>query len=198
MAVQPLVRNPFTVLRTAQLAATVMLSALVSVACSQAAPLATQPLPTPASADSRAQASATSGQASSVPAQGSALDACSLLSDAEIQQVTQRTVASKKPGTVQGIFDNGCSWELTPSEKDMVGWTIKLGVVSPGGRHYFDTYFRPYDSPIPGLGDAAVKREVGSIEAAKGDTLVSVFIDALGDTNQVTRDLVTVALKHVP
>ena len=136
------------------------------------------------------------------PPAGQSLDACSLLSDAEIQQVTERSIASKDAGSVQGIFENGCSWELDPGRDDVVGWTIDIGVISPGGRRYFDTFLSfPEDTePVPGLGDIAVRSDVGGISAVKGDTLVSVFVIAFSadDEDELTRELTQTALSHVP
>ena len=101
-----------------------------------------------------------------------------------------------------GIFDNGCNWELDPGRDDIVGWTIELGVISPRGRSYFDTFLSfPEDTePVSGLGDVAVSSDVGGIHAVKGDTLVSVFVIAFNadDESALTRELVQTALSHVP
>ena len=136
------------------------------------------------------------------PQPGQSLAACSLLADDEVQQVTERSIATKSDGPVMGIFDNGCSWELDPGREDVVGWSIELGVISPGGRSYFDTFLSfPEDTePVSGLGDVAVASDVGGIHAVKGDTLVSVFVIAFNadDEAALTRELVQTALSHVP
>lgn len=129
------------------------------------------------------------------------VEACSLLTDAEIESATGRSVASKQPGTVQGVFENGCTWELELAEDDYVGWSIDVGVISPGGRRFYDTYVAPFaEGPVPNLGDAAVSQEVGGIDVVKGDTLVSVFVVALNtdDEDAVTRELAQAAISHVP
>jgi hypothetical protein len=129
------------------------------------------------------------------------MNACSLLSDDEVEQITGRSIATKESGSVMGIFDNGCSWELDPGRDDLVGWTIDVGVRSPGGRSYFDTFLSlPEDTePISGLGDVAVTDGAGGISAVKGDTLISVFVIAFSadDEEALTRLLTETALSHV-
>ena len=133
---------------------------------------------------------------------GQSLDACSLLTDDEVERITERTIATKQEGPVMGIFDEGCSWELDPGRDDLVGWTIDVGARAPGGRSYFDTFLSfPEDTePVSGLGDVAVVDDAGGITAVKGDTLVSVFVIAFSadDEAALTRELTETALAHVP
>ena len=158
--------------------------------------------PAPGSTPQSGATQGPTGQVLATPAvvqPGSAVDACSLLSDADIEAATDRTIATKTHGPVQGIFSEGCAWELTPGEDDMVGWSIEVGVVSPGGSNYFDRYFSPFEEPLAGVGDKAVSQEAGGIAAVKGDTLVSVFVIAFGgDEDAITRNLIDTALAHVP
>jgi hypothetical protein len=127
------------------------------------------------------------------------VDVCALLSPADILAATGRAVATKTPGPVMGIFDQGCSWELATGTGDVVAWSIDLGVITPGGRSYFDRYLGPDGEPISGLGDAAVEESAGGITAVKADTLVSVFVIAFGgDEKTITRNLTEAALAHVP
>jgi hypothetical protein len=132
---------------------------------------------------------------------GQSIEACSLLSDDEIQDLTDRSIASMIAQPVMGIYENGCHWELDPGSDDIVGWSIDVGVRSPGGRSYFDTFLAPYSvGPVSGLGDAAVTMDGGSIEAVKGDTLVSTFVIAFSadDEEALTRQLAETALSRVP
>jgi hypothetical protein len=136
------------------------------------------------------------------PAQpGQSIDACSLLTDDEVERITERSIATREEGAVMGIFDEGCSWELDAGREDVVGWSIELGVISPGGRSYFDTFLSfPDDTePVSGLGDVAVVSDAGAINAVKGDTLVSVFVIAFSadDEAALTRELTETALAHV-
>jgi hypothetical protein len=140
------------------------------------------------------------GTPGGAPVAGQAVQACDLLTDADIEQVTGYGVLTREPGHVMGIFPNGCLWELG-SESETTLWTIDVGVISPGGRHYFDTYlsFPDMTDPVPGLGDAAVTDDGGSITAVKGDSLVSVFLILFGDTeDEMVRELTEIALSRVP
>jgi hypothetical protein len=152
-----------------------------------AAPLATSPVSVPTQA----------GQP-----QGQAVEACSLLSDEEIEQIGGATIASKTNGSVQGVFANGCAWELDPrASGQMIGTSIELGVIAPGGRDYYDRYFAPFArEKVEGIGDEALRGEAGDIMAIKGDALVSVFVIAMGagDEDQMTRDLLVKAISNLP
>lgn len=133
------------------------------------------------------------------PPAGQTIEACSMLSDSEIQAITGRAPAKKTPGATMGIFDNGCEWELPEGPNDGVPWTVDLGVVSPGGRNYYDRFMAISGDPLTGFGDAAVSDEVGGITAVKGDTMVSVFVIAVfTDEQPMTRELTQTALSHVP
>jgi hypothetical protein len=135
------------------------------------------------------------------PVEGQAVDACSLLSDEEIEQTLGYPVKTKTPGSVMGIFANGCSWEVDSAAEQIVDWSLDVGVISPGGRQYYDTYLGPYDGePISGLGDVAQESDAGGINGVKGDTLVSVFLIAMGsgaDEERMTRELTEAALSHL-
>jgi hypothetical protein len=154
----------------------------------------------PSTAPSGSGPAATVAPTPPQPAQS--LNACSLLTDDEVEEVTDRTIATKEAGPVMGIFNEGCTWELDPGRNDVVGWSVELGVISVGGRSYFDTYLSfPDDTePVSGLGDVAVVSDVGGISAVKGDTLVSVFVVAFNadDEAALTRELTQTALEHVP
>ena len=134
------------------------------------------------------------------PVAGQAVEACDVLTDADIEQVTGYGVLTREPGHVMGIFPNGCVWELG-SDEEATLWSIDVGVISPGGRHFFDTYlsFPDMTDPVPGLGDAAVTDQGGGITAVKGDSLVSVLLILFGDTeDEMLRELTEVALSRLP
>ena len=134
------------------------------------------------------------------PPAGAAADPCGLLTDAEIEEVTGRTVVTKRAGPVMGIFANGCSWELGLGGDDMVPVSIELGAISPGGRDYYERYLKIVATgSVPGIGDEATTSDVGGIDAVKGDTLLSFFVIAFGDEEeQITRDLAVAAFEKVP
>ena len=133
--------------------------------------------------------------------QGQAFDACSLLSDAEVEQITGGSVATRTDAPVQGIYDNGCAWELEKVPGEVAGWSIELGVIAPGGRDFYDDVLSPYAAgPVPGIGDVASEGQACEIVAVKVDSLVSVFVIAFGtaDEDKLTRDLTLAAISHVP
>ena len=134
------------------------------------------------------------------PPDGVAADPCALLTNADIEEATGRKVETMRAGPVMGIFANGCTWELAFGGDDMVPVSIELGVISPGGLQYYETYLKPYDAtPIAGIGDDAVTHDAGGISAVKGDTLVSVFVIAFGDDEEAfTRELTQAVLSRVP
>jgi hypothetical protein len=133
------------------------------------------------------------------PPAGATLDACALLTDEDILAATGRAVDTMTPGSVMGIFSNGCEWELVPGDDDITPVSIDLGVVSPGGLEYYETYLKFDTTPVSGIGDDAVTDDAGGISAVKGDTLVSVFVIAFGDDEErFTRELTHAALTRVP
>ena len=51
----------------------------------------------------------------------------------------------------------------------------------------------------PGLGDAAVREDAGGVTLVKGDSLLSLFVIAMGgEEERITRDLVETALPRLP
>ena len=112
-------------------------------------------------------------------------DACGLLTDSDIAEITGWEVDTVEPGPAMGIYQNGCTWVLAggsaaPAE-------IELGVLSPGGRSYFDTYFAPYaedegSEPLEGVGDVGLVGGIsGSAMAVQGDLLADVYWLDFGD-----------------
>jgi len=134
------------------------------------------------------------------PPDAVASDPCALLTDADIEAATGRTVDTMRAGPVMGIFSNGCTWELAPGEDDMVPVSIEIGAVSPGGRDYYDRYLKIVATDtVQGVADEATTSEAGGIDAVKGDTLLSFFVIAFGDEEeQITRDIAIAAFEKVP
>ena len=101
-------------------------------------------------------------------------DACHLLTDQEILQVTGFEVVNREPGAQFGS-NAGCVWQLDSGTLDMT-WDIHLGVTSPGGRSDFQDYleFSPDSEHIAGLGEDAVEGVANSVIALKGDTQIDL------------------------
>ena len=108
---------------------------------------------------------------------GSTVDACSFLTDDDIKAVTGYAVAKKTPGAQAGIFLSGCEWELAGNE--IVPPSIALGIMTEGGKAYYEKYMEPYNTeqnatPIDGLADKAVDAGFGVVQAVKGDVFFNL------------------------
>ena len=106
---------------------------------------------------------------------GASVEACDLLSDDDIIELTSLEVGSATPGTTQGVWRNGCEWKLGENSID----SLVLGVLQPGGRAMWDRSFKPFgdemgQEPIEGLGDEALLGEDNDVMAVQGDALVSI------------------------
>lgn len=119
------------------------------------------------------------GQATQAPPAGPAVDACALLSDDDIKAVTGYAVAKKTPGPQGGLMgdSSGCLWELTANE--IVPPSIALGVISTGGKSYYEKYFKPFNANagyelVPGVGDEVWDAGSGVIQGVKGDVFFNL------------------------
>lgn len=138
---------------------------------------------------------ATPGGVASAPAGASA---CDLLEDAQIESVTGVVLLSETPGETMGIWENGCIWTL---ESGITGapWQVVLGVLAPGGRHYYDTFMAIMEGEkLTDLGDAAIRSEANTVVAVKGDALVSIqYIDLSAPREEVPVELIKLAFAHL-
>lgn len=112
------------------------------------------------------------------PASAVTVDACALLSDADIAALTGGTIQTTEPGPQAGIFPDGCRW-IIDKESSMLPPEIVLGIMGSGGRAYYDKYFKPYNNeednePIPDLGDEAVRGMADVAMVVVGDVLFQV------------------------
>lgn len=154
---------------------------------SQAAPSAASP--SLASDPAAPPASAGSGASGG----GTASDACELLSDADLTELTTWSADVVEPGPQQGVFSNGCLWTLSGGTSPALYGpaTISLGIVAPGGRSYYDRYFAPFaeeygQEPLVGVGDAGlVDSFTSTILAVQDDAFVSIQWLDIGSENQV-------------
>lgn len=176
--------------------AMLMVVGIVVAACGGAAPT-TGPGSTQGGAASNAPTgpTVTPGGVASAPA---GAGACDLLDDAQIETVTGFELISEEPGPTMGIFENGCTWEL---ESGMTGapWQVVLGVLTPGGREYYDKFMAIMEGDaISGLGDVAIRSEANTVIAAKGDALVSIqYIDLSAPREEVPVELIKLAFAQL-
>jgi hypothetical protein len=177
-------------------AALVTIALLAVAGCASGAG-GTAPTGSQAAAGSSTSVDGGASQGQATPPVGQVLDACSLLTDAEILQVTGSAVVSKEPGDPTGVLGDGCDWKLDIGS-EIVAPEVALGVMSSGGRAYFDTYFLPYATePVSGLGDEAIRDDATSLMAVKGDVLVSVQVVGKR-TNEFPRQLIEVIFSKLP
>lgn len=131
------------------------------------------------------------GAASAPPAAGggSSIAACDLLTDDQITQVAGAgSVESMQAGPVLGIYENGCEWTLDD------GSSLTVGVIAPGGRQYFETYFEPFvgddlmglDELVSGIGDKAIRQDIGGIIVLEGDIMFDVQAVGLGADDEAS------------
>lgn len=121
------------------------------------------------------------------------VEACSLLDDDAIRELTTYGVASATPGPAMGIFANGCEWTMDGGAQMGAPAELTLGVVVPGGRAMWDRNFAPFmDEPgrsrVDGLGDGAFTDTADSLTIVRGDALVSIqYLDGDGDAALLER-----------
>ena len=118
------------------------------------------------------------GAVTQAPGGGETVDACALLTAADIEAATGLKAKASTPGPQGGIFASGCEWELI-DEDAMVPPTISLGVMATGGKDYYDRYFADMNDnagypPIEGLGDVAVDADFGTVHVVSGDAFFQV------------------------
>jgi hypothetical protein len=142
------------------------------------------------------------GQATQQPAGGGpagggpAVDACALLTDDDIQAVTGYSVANKRPGPNGGVFAAGCEWELN-ADNEIVPPSIVLGIMTSGGKAYYESYFKPFNDEegnklIPGVGDEVVDAGFSVIQGVKGDAFFNLQYLGQGSHElELTKRLVT-------
>jgi hypothetical protein len=135
---------------------------------------------------------------------GSTVAACDLLTDEDVEQVTGQPVEEMVAGPVLGIFENGCEWTLEAGTAGVEA-SLTVGVISPGGRRYYESFFEPFIGEegghveaLSGIGDKASRDEFGGIMAVKGDTLVDVsYTTYPAPDDDVITPLIRAALARV-
>jgi hypothetical protein len=173
--------------RLAARAALPFLVAVIAAACGGQGGAASAPAPgaTTNTGGAAATQQPGGGVATQAPAGGGeTVDACALLSEADIKEVTGLDTESSTPGPQLGIFEHGCEWQLIDDDA-IVPPAVVLGLKTSGGRRYYDTYFKPFNAgagyeTIAGLGDEAVDAEAGAVLVVAGDAFMNLQYVGLG------------------
>jgi hypothetical protein len=115
------------------------------------------------------------GVASQPPGGGETIDACALLTEAEIEDVTSFRTDSSLAGPQGGVFATGCEWILISD--GIVPPAISLGIMPTGGQQKYQQFLTALDrdlEPIENLGDEAVDAEFGAVMVRSGDAMFQV------------------------
>jgi hypothetical protein len=146
----------------------------------------------PAATSGGSATQAPGGAVTQAPGGGETVDACALLTGADIEAVTGLEAQPGLPGPQAGVFASGCLWELA-DDSAMVPPEISLGVMRPGGKDYYDRYFADMNEnagykPIEGLGDIGIDADFGAVHVVSGDAFFQVqyLSGATGDDDTGT------------
>ena len=129
------------------------------------------------------------------PGAGTAIDACALLSDADIKEITGFEVARTIPDPADTTFAAGCQWLVVDA-----AWQIHFGITSPGGQATWDSLV-PYlaGKKVDGIGDEAFLAELGGdLMVRRGDTVIDMQWVAAGPGDDVQEALAKRVLEHLP
>lgn len=130
------------------------------------------------------------------------IDACTLLSDEEIEAATEEAVAERRQSTLTQVFPSVCDIVLEG------GGSLTVGIRTPGGRSMYETSFEPFigegdfavlDEVVTGLGDKAARSGQSEIMVLQGDVLFDLhFIGARPDKLPAVRYLAERILARLP
>jgi hypothetical protein len=134
---------------------------------------------------------------------GLTVDACTVLSDAEIQAATGESVVERQLSDLRpDVFPSICDIELDG------GGSLTVSVRASGGRSLYETSFEPFigdddgylDEAILGLGDKAGSSGGDAVMVLKGDVLFEVMYFAFGSNDElsVARYLSEIVLAKLP
>lgn len=116
---------------------------------------------------------------------------CTLLTAAEIKQVTGFEIKWIFPNTDSGDLPVGCNWSLGTAE---LGADIVIGVRPTGGSSLLDP---ARGEALEGIGDRALQSEPAVVEALKGDTYVSLTYMEDEERPDVTRELARLIMEKL-
>ena len=130
------------------------------------------------------------------------IDACTLLSDAEITAATGQKVTERTNSTLTQVFPSVCDIELDG------GGSLTVSIMASGGRMMYETSFEPFigeengplDEAIEGLGDKAGQQGDDNVMVLVGDVLFDVFYIEFGrnDKERIVRYLAQTVLAKLP
>ena len=133
---------------------------------------------------------------------GVTVQACDLLTEEDIQEVTGLTIAEATAEKTMGVFENGCEWSLE-GEAASSATAITLGILVPGGRAMWERSFKPYGEEmgmedLEGVGDEAQLGDIDDVIAVQGDALVSLqFLGTFGLPDDLSVELTKRVLEHL-
>jgi hypothetical protein len=112
------------------------------------------------------------------PSAAAAIDACALLTQAQVETSTRFQILETKPEALPGR-DPKCTWTLDTQPFPGTDY-IELALMSTGGRAQFEFLAGAYDPPlehVPGVADDAIKTATipdGAVYALAGDRLLTL------------------------
>ena len=157
---------------------------------------ATQPGPTLAPAATLASTVGPQATAAVNPSPAAgAIDACTLLTNDDIKEITGYPVAKVLPSPPDSIFPSACEWTVTGAT-----WQIVLGVTPPGGSPTWEQLV-PYmtGKTVTGIGDQAFQSDAaGDLFVRKGDTMFNIQYVAFGEPKDTQDRLAKRVVEHLP
>jgi hypothetical protein len=170
-----------------------VVTAALLAACSKAVASAGPGATVPSGAG--ATVATATGAPGTAQAGGTSIEACSLLTNADIKEITGFEVGDVNPHPNDTIFPSACEWKF----KDL-GWLLDLGVTSPGGQAQWD-HLASYaqGKAVTGIGDQAFLTDLaGDLMVRKGDVFFDIQYVAVGDAPDTQDRLAKRVLDHLP
>lgn len=135
------------------------------------------------------------GSGTTGPGTGTTVEACSLLTDADIKEITGFDVAEVIPDPADTTFPSACEWRV-----EGAAWQVVLGVSSPGGQATWNSLV-PYTQgeAVTGIGDEAFLAEAGGdLMVRRGDTFFDIQYVAVGEPLGTLDRLAKRVLENLP
>lgn len=130
---------------------------------------------------------------------GTVSDPCTLLTDAEIEDVVGAFPTGHSSTPRGGLWDADCVWEV-PGAGTLPA-TVTVTLKSPGGAKNWDQYMAPFTgefTAVAGLGDAAFEKVHWPTHVLIGDAYVSVQFSDFPDPEDATStDLARLVVGHL-
>jgi hypothetical protein len=126
---------------------------------------------------------------------GTVIDPCTLLTNADIKDITGYDIGTTNPAPADTVFPTACEWKL----KGTI-WQISLGVTPPGGSPTWDSLV-PYTQgkAVSGIGDKAFVSEMGGdLMVLHGGTFFDIQYVASGEPKDIQSQLAQRVVEHLP